>query len=132
MNTKSKLFSSEEDNILLKILNPGGPGGYIGCIYIKQKYLLLGSANNDFICEFENLEISKTWFFEGKKTNIYYFKDYILFAVSGECFSSLQVYDKLNSIFIYYKNVRKKIFGLCGDNNDIYVFFEKTQNYKIT
>ena len=129
-NTKSKLFSSEEDNIRLKILNPGGPGGYNGCIDIKQKYLLLGSANNDFICEFENLEISKTWFFEGKKTNIYYFKDYILFAVSGESFSSLQVYDKLNSIFIYYKNVRKKIIGLCCDNNDIYVFFEKTQNYK--
>ena len=129
-NSKSKLFSNEENNIKLKILNPGGPGGYNGCIDIKQKYLLMGSANNDFICEFENLEISKTWFFEGKKTNIYYFKDYILFAVSGESFSSLQVYDKLNSIFIYYKNIRKKIIGLCCDKNDIYVFFEKTQNYK--
>ena len=129
-NTKSKLFSTEENNIRLKILNPGGPGGYNGCIDIKQKYLLLGSANNDFICEFENLEISKTWFFEGKKTNVYYFKDYLLFAISGESFSSLQVYDKKNSLFIYYKNIRKKIIGLCCDNNDIYVFFEKTQNYK--
>ena len=128
--TKSTFFSSEESNIKLKVLNPGGPGGYSGCIDFKQKYLLLGSANDDFICEFDNLEISKTWFFEGKKTHVFYFKDYILFGVVGERFSSLQVYDKKNSIFIYYKNIRKKIIGLCCDENNIYVFYEKSQNYK--
>ena len=128
--TKSTFFSTEEKNIRLKILNPGGPGGYSGCIDVKDKYLLMGSANDDFICEFDNLEISKTWFFEGKKNNVYYFKDYILFVVSGDNFSSLQIYDKRNSIFIYYKNARKKIIGLCTENNDIYVFYEKTQNYK--
>ena len=129
-NTKSSFFSSEESNIRLKVLNPGGPGGYSGCIDFKQKYLLLGSANDDFICEFDNLEISKTWFFEGKKTHVFYFKDYILFGVVGERFSSLQVYDKKNSIFIYYKNIRKKIIGLCCDESNIYVFYEKSQNYK--
>ena len=128
--TKSTFFSSEESNIKLKVLNPGGPGGYSGCIDFKQKYLLLGSANDDFICEFDNLEISKTWFFEGKKTHVFYFKDYILFGVVGERFSSLQVYDKKNSIFIYYKNIRKKIIGLCCDESNIYVFYEKSQNYK--
>ena len=120
----------EENNIKLKTLNPGGPGGYSGCIDIKKNHLLLGSSNDDFICEFDNLEISKTWFFEGKKTNIYYFKDYLLFAVSGENYSTLQVYDKRNSFFIYYKNSRKKIIGLCCDSNNIYVFYEKNQNYK--
>ena len=129
-NTKSTFFSSEENSIKLKVLNPGGPGGYSGCIDVKQKYLLMGSANDDFICEFENLEISKTWFFEGKKTHVFYFKDYILFGVSGDRFSSLQVYDKKNSIFIYYRNIRKKIIGLCCDENNIYVFYEKSQNYK--
>ena len=129
-NTKSTFFSSEENSIKLKVLNPGGPGGYSGCIDVKQKYLLMGSANDDFICEFENLEISKTWFFEGKKTHVFYFKDYILFGVSGDRFSYLQVYDKKNSIFIYYRNIRKKIIGLCCDENNIYVFYEKSQNYK--
>ena len=62
--TKTKFFSNEEKNIRLKILNPGGPGGYSGCIDVKDKYLLMGSANDDFICEFDNLEISKTWFFD--------------------------------------------------------------------
>ena len=127
---KSGFFANEEKNIKLKTLNPGGPGGYNGCIDVKDKYLLMGSANDDFICEFENLEISKTWFFEGKKTNVYYFKDYILFVLSGEKYSSLQIYDKKNSIFIYYKTTRKKIIGLCCENNDIYVFYEKTQDYK--
>ena len=127
---KSGFFSNEEKYIKLKILNHGGPGGYNGCIDIKDKYLLMGSANDDFICEFDNLEISKTWFFEGKKTNVYYFKDYILFVISGEKFSSLQIYDKKNSIFIYYKNTRKKIIGLCSENNDIYVFYEKSQDFK--
>lgn len=122
--------SNEEKNIKLHILNEGGPGGYRGCIDVKDKYLLMGSSRDDFICEFENLEISKTWFFEGKKTNVYYFKDYILFAVSSENSSSLQVYDKKVSIFAYYKNVRKKIIGLCYDNNNIYVVYEKSPNYK--
>ena len=128
--SNSNFFNEEENNIKLKVLNPGGPGGYSGCIDIKQNHLLLGSSNDDYICEFDKLEISKTWFFEGKKTNIYYFKDYLLFAVSGENYSTLQVYDKRNSFFIYYKNSRKKIIGLCYDNNDIYVFYEKNQNYK--
>ena len=127
---KTGFFANEEKYIKLKILNPGGPGGYNGCIDVKDKYLLMGSSNDDFICEFENLEISKTWFFEGKKTNVYYFKDYILFVISGEQFSSLQIYDKKNAIFIYYKNTRKKIIGLCWENNDIYVFYEKSQEFK--
>ena len=127
---KANLFIDEENNIKLKTLNPGGPGAYNGCVDIREKYLLMGSSKDDFICEFENLEISKTWFFEGKKTNVYYFKDYLLFAVSGDRFSSLQVYDKKNSMFIYYKNTKKKIIGLCCDYNDIYIFYEKSQNYK--
>ena len=93
-NYTSNTNTKEEENIKLNVLNPDGPGGYSGCIDIKERYLLMGSSRDDFICEFENLEISKTWFFEGKKTNVYYFKDYILFAVNGENSSSLQVYDK--------------------------------------
>ena len=122
--------SNLEKDIKLCILNEGGPGGYRGCIDVKDKYLLMGSSRDDFICEFENLEISKTWFFEGKKTNVYYFKDYILFAVSNENTSSLQVYNKKISIFAYYKNSKKKIIGLCNDNNNIYVVYEKSPNYK--
>lgn len=127
---KKNQKSKEENIIKLKILNPGGPGGYSGCIDIKNQYLLMGSSLDDFICEFENLEISKTWFFEGKKTHVYYFKDYILFVVGGENNSSLQIYDKKNSFFIYYKELKKKIIGLCCDNNNIYVVYEKNPNYK--
>lgn len=122
--------SNLEKDIQLHILNEGGPGGYRGCIDVKDKYLLMGSSRDDYICEFENLEISKTWLFDGKKTNVYYFKDYILFAVSSENNSSLQVYNKKVSIFAYYKNSKKKIIGLCYDNNNIYVVYEKSPNYK--
>ena len=126
----NKSYSIEENDIKLKILNPNGPGGYSGCIDIKGKFLLLGSSNEDTICEYENLEISKTWFFSGKKANVYYFKDYIVFVVVGDNYSSLQIYDKKNSLFIYYKEVKKKIIGLCCGYNNIYVVYEKTPTNK--
>ena len=126
----NKSYTIEEKDIKLGILNPNGPGGYSGCIDIKDRYLLLGSANDDVICEYENLEISKTWFFVGKKANVYYFKDYIVFVVVGENISSLQIYDKKNALFIYYKEVKKKIIGLCCDYNNIYVIFEKSPTNK--
>ena len=72
-----------ENKIALKELNQDRKGAYSGCIDVKDKYLLMGSGNDDFIGEYENLEFSKTWFFDGKKTIEKYFNNYLLFVIFG-------------------------------------------------
>ena len=120
-----------ENKIILKELNQDKKGAYSGCIDVKKKYLLMGSSNDDFIGEFENLEFSKTWFFDGKKTIVKYFNDYLLFVIFGETESSLQIYDKKYQYFVYYYVGPKKITGVCFDpDNFIYVFIEEAQNKK--
>ena len=119
--------STAESRIQLKELNQDGKGAYSGCIAVKDKYLLMGSSNDDFIGEYDNLEFGKTWFFDGKKTIVKYFNDYIVFVIFGESESSLQIYDKKNQFFVYYEVGHKKIIGVCSDNNNyLYAFYEET------
>ena len=126
-----KFYYNLENKIILKELNQDRKGAYSGCIDVKDKFLLMGSSNDDFIGEYENLEFSKTWFFDGKKTIVKYFNDYLLFVIFGESESSLQIYDKKYQYFVYYYVGPKKITGVCFDpDNYIYVFIEEAQNKK--
>ena len=119
--------SNPESKIILNELNQDGKGAYSGCIDVKNSNLLMGSSNDDFIGEYDNLEFGKTWFFDGKKTIVQYFNNYILFVVFGESESSLQLYDKINQFYVYYDVGPKKIIGACKDNNDyLYAFIEET------
>jgi hypothetical protein len=119
--------STAENKIQLIELNQDGKGAYSGCIAVKDKYLLMGSSNDDFIGEYDNLEFSKTWFFDGKKTIVQYFNDYVIFVIYGETESSLQIYDKNNQFYAYYEVGPKKIIGICHDNNNyLYAFYEET------
>lgn len=119
-----------EKDIQLKILNNNGPGCYNGCLDVKGRSLLMGSANDDFIYEYENLEMRKTLPFKGKKTNLFYFKDYMVIALVDENNSFLQIFDKKYGIFIYYKQRKEKIIGLCGENNELYIVYEKSMDSK--
>ena len=122
---------SLENKVVLNELNQDKKGAYSGCIDVKDKYLLMGSSNDDFIGEYENLEFSKTWFFDGKKTIVKYFKDYLLFVIFGETESSLQIYDKKYQYFVHYYVGPKKITGVCFDPSDyIYAFIEESPNKK--
>ena len=126
-----KYYYNLENKIILKELNQDKKGAYSGCIDVRSKYLLMGSSNDDFIGEYENLEFSKTWFFDGKKTIVKYFNEYLLFVIFGETESSLQIYDKKYQYFVYYYVGPKKITGVCFDpDNYIYIFIEEGQNKK--
>ena len=126
-----KYYYNLENKIILKELNQDKKGAYSGCIDVKEKYLLMGSSNDDFIGEYENLEFSKTWFFDGKKTIVKYFNNYLLFVIFGETESSLQIYDKKYQYFVFYYVGPKKITGVCFDpDNYIYIFIEENQNKK--
>ena len=121
-----KNIFNENDEIKLNTLNENGPGSYNGCIDVKGNLFIMGSSNEDFIYEYENLEIKKNLPFKGKKFNVYYFKEYIVIALGDENSSMLQIYDKRFGIFIYYKQKKEKIIGLCGEDNNLYVVYEKS------
>ena len=118
-----------EKDIKLEILNINA-GSYNGCIDIRGKYFLMGSSNDDFIYEFENLEIRKTLPFKGKKTNVFYLREYIICAMIDDNFSTLQIYDKKYGIFIYYKQKKEKIIGLCSEDNNFFIIYEKAIDNK--
>ena len=123
--------SNSEYNIMLRELSHQERiGAYSGCISVKGSSLLIGSSNDDFIGEYNNLEFGKTWFFEGKKTFVDYFNDYILFVIFGETESYLEIYDRKNQFFVYYQSDKNKIIGICHDNNYIYILYEESLNKK--
>ena len=122
--------SESENNIKLNELSQEKIGAYSGCVSVKGNSLLIGSSNDDFIGEYNNLEFGKTWFLDGKKTYVDYFNDYILFAILGESESILEIYDRNNQFFVYYQADKKKILGVCHDNNNIYVLYEESLNKK--
>ena len=123
--------SNSENNIELKELVQDGKGAYRCCISVRDNLMLLASSNNDFIIEYENLEFGKTWFFEGNKNCIKYFKDnYFIFVVHTEKMSEVHIYDKINKFFIGYIIDNKKIIGICHDNEYIYVLYEENNSKK--
>ena len=123
--------SNSENFIELKELVQDGKGAYRSGISVKENMMLLASSNNDFIIEYENLDFGKTWFFEGNKNCIKYFKDnYFIFVVHTEKMSEIHIYDKINKFFICYISDNKKIIGICCDNEYIYVLYEDNNSKK--
>ena len=113
-----------ENNIQLRELSQERIGVDSGCISVKGSSLLIGSKNGNFIGEYNYLEFGKTWFFDGQKTYVDYFNEYILFVIFGEVDSYLEIYDRKNQFFVYYQADKKKIIGISHDNIYIYVLYE--------
>ena len=123
--------SNSENYIKLKELVQDSKGAYRSGICVRDNLVLLASSNNDCIIEYENMEFGKTWFFEGNKNCIKYFKDnYFMFVVHTEKMSEIQIYDKNNKFFICYLSDNKKIIGICCDNEFIYVLYEDNNSRK--
>ena len=117
--------SNSENFIELKELVQDGKGAYRSGIAVKDNLMLLASSNNDFIIEYENLEFGKTWFFEGNKNCIKYFKDnYFIFVLHTEKMSEIQIYDKINKFFICNILYNKKIIIIICDNEYIYNLYQ--------
>ena len=122
--------SSSDSHIKLRTLIEDGKGAYNGCLHSKNNYLLVASSNDNYILEYKNLTLENSWYFEGNKIFIKYFKDYILFILYNNKYSTIQIYDKVNNFLLYNYNSKKKIISVCCDYNYIYVFFEETPNLK--
>ena len=129
-NYETERGSMAENNIILKELVQDGKGAYSSCIAVKNNFMLLASSNNDFIIEYENLEFGKTWFFEGNKNCVNYFKDYIYFVSHTEKTSCMQIYDRNNKFFVYYNVENKNILAVCCDDEHIYLLYEESKYKK--
>ena len=124
-NSKKKSYP---ENIQLKLLVQEKLGGYNSRIQVKDSLLLIG--NDKMIGEYNNLQLGQTWFFEGKKTIVDYFNNYIYYVVFGEEENSLQIFDKTNKFFVFQKADKNKILSVCNDSHYIYIFYEETPDKK--
>ena len=116
------------ENITYTIFNQDKSGGYNNRIQVRDSFLLVG--NDKMIGEYNNLLLEQTWFFEGKKTIVNYFKDYIYFVIFGEEENSFQIFDKKNKFFLYQKTNKNKIISVSNDNKYICIFYEETPEKK--
>ena len=121
-------LSSNGENVQREIgMNFEENGAYSGCIATDNEAgsLVVGSSSQTFIIEYINLERGPSWFFEGRKQCISYFKNYIMFILyEDNKFASLAVFDKANKFFVYYNNSFTRISALTADENSIYAFID--------
>ena len=121
-------YTLDNNNFTEKIkeLNPNeiGGGAYSNCIDIKDDTIIVASNIDSYIIEYNNLMKGRSWFFEGKKNSIKYFKNYIIFVTLDEKNSSLEIYDPENQFFIYYNDNFKRISSICYDKEHIYAFID--------
>lgn len=113
-------------------LNQGDPdnGAYSDCIAIDNDNfsLIVASKQESFIIEYIGLERGPSWFFEGKKQFLQYFKNYLVFAIYDEKSASIAIYDKTNKFFVYFNSNFSKIVRMCCDENNIYAFIQNEGN----
>ena len=131
---KTDLFSNKSNveniNIKLKSLIEDGKGVYNSCLNSKDNLLLLALANDNYILEYKNLSLENSWYFEGNKIFVNYFKEYILLITSNIKYSTIQIYDKNNNFLLYNNVSKRKIISVCCTKEFIFIFLEEKQNMK--
>ena len=115
---------SSDSHIKLRTLNEDKKGAYNSCLYAKNNYLLIASSNDNYILEYKNLNLLNSWYFEGNKIFIQYFKEYILFIIHNNKYTTIQIYDKINNFLLYNNSYKKKLF-LFAVTQIIYMYFSK-------
>jgi hypothetical protein len=105
-------------------------GAYSGCIAVEDEKLVVASSVETYISEYIKLERGPSWFFDGKKQFISYFKNYLSFVIYEDKISILAVFDRINKFFAYYYNSNNKICCLCNDEESIYACLENDNGTK--
>ena len=126
----NNINNMENRNIKLKTLIEDGKGAYNSCLNTKDNYLLIALTNDNYILEYNNLKLENSWYFEGNKIFMSYFKEYILLITSNIKYTSIQIYDKNNNFLLYNNTTKRKIISVCFNKEFIYILFEDIQNMK--
>ena len=129
-SSKNKNNIKENDNIKLKTLVEDGKGAYNSCLNSKNNLLLIALTNDSYILEYKNLNLENSWYFEGNKIFVSYFKEYILLITSNNKYTTIQIYDKNNNFLLYNNSSKRRIISVCCNEEFIYIFIEEKQNMK--
>ena len=122
--------NKENDNIKLKTLVEDGKGAYNSCLNSKNNLLLIALTNDSYILEYKNLNLENSWYFEGNKIFVSYFKEYILLITSNNKYTTIQIYDKNNNFLLYNNTSKRRIISVCCNEEFIYIFIEEKPNMK--
>ena len=87
--------------IKLKILIEDCNGVFNSCLNCKNDNLLISLSNDNYILEYQNLSLKNSYYFEGNKIYVSYFKDYILLITSNIEYTLIQIYDKNNNFLLF-------------------------------
>ena len=126
----NKNSNKENNNIKIKTLIEEGKGAYNSCLNSKDNLLLIALTNDSYILEYKNLNLENSWYFEGNKIFVSYFKEYILLITSNNKYTTIQIYDKNNNFLLYNNTSQRRIISVCYNEEFIYIFFEEMQNMK--
>ena len=121
--------ANDNKNIKLKTLIED-KGAYNSCLNSNNNFLIIALTNDNYILEYKNLNLENSYYFEGNKIFISYFKEYILLITSNIKYTTIQIYDKKNNFLLYSNTTKRKILSVCCTQEFIYIFFEENQNKK--
>ena len=121
--------ANENRNIKLKTLIED-KGAYNSCLNSNNNFLIIALTNDNYLLEYKNLTLENSYYFEGNKIFINYFKEYILLITSNIKYTTIQIYDKNNNFLLYSNTTKRKILSVCCTQEFIYIFLEESQNKK--
>ena len=121
--------ANENRNIKLKTLIED-KGAYNSCLNSNSNFLIIALTNDNYLLEYKNLTLENSYYFEGNKIFINYFKEYILLITSNIKYTTIQIYDKNNNFLLYSNTTKRKILSVCCTQEFIYIFLEESQNKK--
>ena len=121
--------ANENRNIKLKTLIED-KGAYNSCLNSNNNFLIIALTNDNYLLEYRNLTLENSYYFEGNKIFINYFKEYILLITSNIKYTTIQIYDKNNNFLLYSNTTKRKILSVCCTQEFIYIFLEESQNKK--
>ena len=121
--------ANENRNIKLKTLIED-KGAYNSCLNSNNNFLIIALTNDNYLLEYRNLTLENSYYFEGNKIFINYFKEYILLITSNIKYTTIQIYDKNNNFLLYSNTTKRKILSVCCTQEFIYIFLEESQSKK--
>jgi len=131
-STTKQLFfyKINEKEETLYLLNQDS-GAYSNCIFPKNEKLVVATSMDNQIIEYENLEMRRSNFFEGKKQIANYFKNLITFVTIEDKQSILSIFDGGIKFFSYHNSSFSKVCNICSEGDFIYCFVEINSQKKV-
>ena len=133
-STKKGVYYLYLNDLIVKMVEYAD-GAPKNCLSISKEenkfYIEINSNDNQCLKEFDNFEQGPSFFLEGKKKFLFYFKKYYGYILEEENNNTLAIYDSANEMFVCSHSGFGKIKAYDIDNNYIYILGETSDKKKI-